>query len=85
MTRYTEVFKPEAGRAPRTAVFYTITAGDVGRTLIRTTAGPIPVSSFMGGVQRQDVGRRVCRQPDGTWQIESITQRSARLAGRTQS
>jgi hypothetical protein len=79
---YTEVFKPEFGSAPKVAVFYTIATEDVGRTLIRTTAGIIPVSSFMGRVQDQDIGKRIYRDYDALWRVENDKQRAERLAGR---
>jgi hypothetical protein len=86
MTGYTlEVFKPEFSGPLRMAVFYTITADDVGHTVIRTTGGTIPFSALAGGVLQQDVGKRIYRLPDGTWQAENDTQRAGRLAGKTQS
>lgn len=65
--------------------FYTIREADVGKTVIRTTAGPVRITGPLGLILTRDVGKRLYRVPvnDGsgwTWQAESASQRDARLA-----
>jgi hypothetical protein len=85
-----EVFKPEPQPDPG-RVFYTITAGDVGASVIQTAAGPANLSGWFGRVRETDVGLRLYRVPsvnsgtDGQpgawiWDGESIDERDARLA-----
>jgi hypothetical protein len=83
VTGFTEVFRPGPTADPG-RVFYTITADDIGKGLIQTTAGVIFVDSFMGKVQDHDVGRRLYRVPTNDpdiwiWSPENDTQRQARL------
>lgn len=84
-----EVFRPaETGPDPVHGVFYTVTEQDVGKsTVIRTTAGYIPVGEVLGRVLRGDVGKRIYAvlSDDGTctvWQAENEEQRLRRLGWR---
>ena len=78
MNKYREVFKPDPGE-PRDPgrIFYTITADDVGKRVIKTTAGPVNAGDVIGAVLPIDVGKRLYRVPceDPTapwfWQCES--------------
>jgi hypothetical protein len=72
-------------------VFYTITAHDVGKTVIEVSeGGPIPVGPALGVVRAWDVGRRLYRvQAEGTgrWRWEAEDQghwfaRAGRQEGR---
>lgn len=65
-------------------VFYTIRDEDVRKSLIRTTAGIINMSDFMGPVQKQDVGKRIFRtltdaKDSYVWHLESDEERDKRL------
>ena len=82
MNKYREVFKPEPGESRDPGrIFYTITADDVGKRVIRTTAGPVNAGDVIGAILPIDVGKRLYRVPtDGgiegqpvswTWQCES--------------
>jgi hypothetical protein len=82
-----EIFKPQpAGPGDPGRVFYTITADDVGKRVIKTTIGPLDIGSVIGAVLPIDVGKRLYRVPCNDrsapwiWQCESDTQRDARLA-----
>jgi hypothetical protein len=82
-----EVFKPTPDEpADPGRVFYTITADDVGKTVIITTIGAVYVRDISGGVHEGDVGRRLYRVPVNgepviwIWQAENDAQRDARLA-----
>jgi hypothetical protein len=81
-----EVFRPAPGQDNDPGrVFYTITADDVGKLVLKTTIGPISLESVIGYVQPGDVGKRLYRVPadDGEhwiWQCESNAQRDRRLA-----
>jgi len=91
MHGYREVFRPEPGE-PRDPgmIFYTITADDVAKRVISTTAGDISLKGWFGVVASVDVGKRLYRVPtDGgiegqpvswTWQAENEVQRDARIA-----
>ena len=78
-----EVFAPREPTDPG-RVFYTITAADVHKTVIQTEIGPVNVVSFMGPVQKGDVGKRLYRVPNEAgdywfWQVENNEQRDKRL------
>lgn len=81
-----EVFKPEPSPPDRSGpVFYTITADDIGRSVIETTIGPICLTGVIGRVQRRDTGHRLY----GTclfngqmhWSYENDSQYAARIGG----
>jgi len=86
MSGYREVFKPEpdAPRGPG-RIFYTLTPEDVGKRIIKTTAGPVNVGDVIGAVLPIDIGKRLYHVPNEAgdmwiWQCESNDQRDARLA-----
>ena len=92
MHGYREVFRPEPAADYRDPgrIFYTITAADVRKHQLHTTAGDISLSGWFGIVQASDVGKRLYRVPtsggiDGqpvtwAWQAENDSQRDARIA-----
>jgi hypothetical protein len=86
MPRYREVFAPDENQpADPGRVFYTIRLADAGKSVGRTTAGPVSVSGVIGRVLRCDAGKRLYRVPcddpaaGWTWQCESAGQRDTRL------
>lgn len=95
--KYREVFTAEPGEQQDPGrIFYTVTAADIGRITIRTTAGPVHLSDWFGRIQACDVGKRLYRMPaDGgiegqpvtwIWQAENDRQRDERvLADRKQA
>lgn len=66
-------------------LFYTIRREDVGKTVIKTEAGPISLGSVTGYVISRDIGKRLTRTLDNAgvswvWHMESDEQHSKRLA-----
>lgn len=65
-------------------VFYDIRPEDVGTTVIETTEGRIYVSTCLGRVIKEDIGRRLYRiqtldETGWIWQAENDVQRRDRL------
>lgn len=80
-----EIFPPEPKEPSDPGrVFYTIRPEDVRKTTIQTEIGPIHVGPFMGGIQRNDVGKRLYRVPNNAgdmwfWQVENQEQYIQRM------
>lgn len=61
--------------------FYTIQPGDVGRAIIHTPRGPLPMACIMGPAQKGDVGKRIYYAASlANSQAENNEQRDARCA-----
>jgi hypothetical protein len=58
-----------------------ITEADVGKSLFAAFGRQWPVTSFIGRIMKQDIGKRVFLRRGGL-QVENNEQRAARLAGR---
>lgn len=78
-----EVFRREDQPRDPGAVFYTITAEDIGKRFIHTEAGTVSLADVIGYVLPADVGKRLVRTRgnDGVtwfWQCETAGQRDLR-------